>query len=60
MTTIPMVVEALRVIPWVWVHYGHMTATINPSLALEDNGFGPKQLAELPIALIWQTTATTP
>ena len=50
---------ALRVKPWIQVHSWHATATINPSLALGDDGFGPKRLAEHSIAKILGTTATT-
>jgi hypothetical protein len=37
---------ALRVTPWVRVLSWHATETINSSLALGEDGFGPKQLAE--------------
>ena len=45
--------------PWVRVLSWHATGTINSSLALGDDGFGTKQLAERSIALIVGTAATT-
>jgi hypothetical protein len=50
---------ALRVTPWVRVLSWHATATINSSLALGDNGFRPKRLAERSTASILETAATT-
>ncbi len=50
---------ALRVTPWVLVLSWHATATINSSLALGDDVFGPKRLAECSIASIWGMTAAT-
>ena len=50
---------ALRVTPWVRVLSWHATATINSSLALGDDGFGPKQFAERSIASIGGMTAAT-
>jgi hypothetical protein len=50
---------ALRVTPWVQVLSWHETATINSSLALGDDGFGPKRLAKRSIASIWGMTAAT-
>ncbi len=51
---IPLVIEAMREIPWFQVHYGHATATINPSLVLNN-----KLLAKFPILSIWWMTAMT-
>jgi hypothetical protein len=50
---------ALRAKPWVRVHYWHATTTINSSLALGDDRFGPKGLTECSIALILGTMAAT-
>jgi len=50
---------ALRVMPWVRVLSWHATTTINSSLALGNNGFGPKRLAERLITSIWGMTAAT-
>ena len=50
---------ASRVTPWVLVLSWHVTATISSFLALGDDGFGPKRLAERLTALILGTAATT-
>ncbi len=50
---------ALRVKPWVWVLCWHATTTINSSLALGDDGIGPKRFAEHSTASILGTAATT-
>jgi len=50
---------ALRVAPCVRVLSWHGTATINSSLALADDRFGPKQFAERSIASIVGMTAAT-
>jgi hypothetical protein len=50
---------ALSVMPWVGVLSLHATAPINSSLALGDNGFGPKWLAKRSTALILGMAATT-
>jgi len=50
---------ALRVMPWVLVLSWHAATTINSSLALGDDVFGPKRLAKCLIASIWGMTATT-
>jgi hypothetical protein len=54
-----LVFVALRAKPWVWVHSWHATATRNSSLALGDNGFGPKRLDERLIPKISGMMATT-
>ena len=54
-----LVLLALRVTSWVRVISWHGTATINSSLALGDNGFGPKRLAKRLTASILGTAATT-
>jgi hypothetical protein len=48
-----LVFVALRVTPW------HATATVNPSLALGDDGFRPKRLVKWSIALLGGTAATS-
>jgi hypothetical protein len=52
------VLSASRVTPWARVLSWHTTATINSSLALGDDGFGPKRLAEPSITSILGTVAT--
>ncbi len=52
------VLLALRVMPWLCVLSWHGTTTINSSLALGDDGFGPKRLAKCLITLIWGMMAT--
>ena len=52
------VLLALRVMPWVRVLSWHATVTINSSLALGDNWFGPKRLAERSTASTLGTAAT--
>jgi hypothetical protein len=49
----------LRAKPWVWAHSWHTTTSINSSLALGDEGFGSKRLAERSITKILGTTAAT-
>jgi len=49
---------ALRVTPWARVLSWHATATINSSLALGNDWFGPKRLAERSIASMLGTAAT--
>jgi hypothetical protein len=53
------VLLALRVTPWVRVLSLHVTVTINSSLALGDNMFRPKRLAERLIASIVGTAVTS-
>jgi hypothetical protein len=53
-----LVFLALRLMPWARVLSWHATATINSSLALGDDGFGPKQLAEPSIASTLGTATT--
>jgi hypothetical protein len=47
-----------RLTPWARVLFWHATATINSSLALGNDGFGPKRLAEPSIASILGTATT--
>jgi len=53
------VLLALRVTPWVRVLSWHAIGTINASLALGDDGFGPKRFAERSIASTAGMTAAT-
>ena len=46
-----LVLLALRAKPVIWVHSWHATTTINSSLALGDDGFGPKRCGAGPLVL---------